>query len=448
MKEKIIVIGLGITGYSVVQYFREKNIPVLVMDTRLSPPKLADLIQYYPEVNYILGDLTKEPLEGAERIVLSPGIGLQHPALQWAIEHGIPIQGDIQIFLDQVKVPVVGITGTNAKSTVTTLVGLMAEQAGKKVGVGGNLGTPVLDLLRRQADADCFVLELSSFQLETMQDFSLAVACILNITPDHLDRYDSFSEYCQAKWRIYSGAKYKVANLDDHNTFAILNEAERQNCHYFTVVSPTNQAFGIAEHQGKSYLMKGQQILMGVDELPFVGLHNQSNALAALAIGEGLQLPMHSMLQTLRSFKGLPHRCQWVREVNGVRWYNDSKGTNVGATQAAVEGLGAVIPGKIILILGGVSKQADFSPLIPLLKKYVSFAILIGEATSDLQRVCEGNVDYALANTMEEIIQIAYGKAKAGDAVLLSPACASFDWFKDYAHRGEVFVNAVNQLSN
>lgn len=446
MKSKTIVIGLGITGYSVVEYLRSKDQSVSVIDTRLSPPKLQDLIQHYPEVDYFLGEFSNIQLEDAECIVVSPGISLKHSALLKAKEDGVLIKGDIQLFFENVKKPVVGITGTNAKSTVTTLVGLMLQDAGKNVAIGGNLGIPALDLLRTNPDADYFVLELSSFQLEAIQNISLEVACILNITPDHLDRYDSFQDYCQAKWRIYSGAKYRVANLDDFNTWSVLTEAQARETTYFSF-SPTKSAeFGIADHLGRRYLVKGLQVLIDASELFLIGKHDQGNALAAIAIGTCLKIPLESMLQTLRKFKGLPHRCAWVRELNGVRWYNDSKGTNVGATQAAIEGLGSAIFGKVIVILGGISKQADFSPLIPFLKQYVSCAILIGEAALDLEKICESNVDYVHANSMQDAVEKAYQKAKLGDVVLLSPACASFDMFKDYIHRGEVFTQAVHEI--
>ena len=439
-----VVVGLGVTGLSCVRYLKNKGVNVAVVDTRDNPPGLTEFMQHYSDVPVVLGALDDTLLDKASVLIVSPGLSLQVPVIQRQIARGVPVIGDIELFATAVKAPVIGITGTNAKSTVTTLVGEMAKTAGLDVRVGGNLGVPALDLLAVHSP-ELFVLELSSFQLETTYSLAPQVACILNITPDHMDRYASVEEYTQAKQRIYEGCQVAVCNRDDPQTDCGNQFINRKL--QFTLNESGKDEFGLIKKGNDTYLAYEQQLLMPVRELPILGRHYQANALAALAMGYGFGLQMEPMLKTLREFKGLPHRCQLVRERNGVRWYNDSKGTNVGATNAAIEGLGSEIEGKLVLIAGGLGKNADFSPLVPPLEKYARTVVLIGEAAPILAKVMENKVNFQRAKDMEEAVLICERLAQPGDSVLLSPACASWDMFKNFEHRGDVFAKLVQGLT-
>lgn len=438
-----VIVGLGDTGLSCAHFLRYQSIPFAMMDTRLNPPGLADFKKYYPDVSLCIGELDDGILSQAATIVLSPGLSLRDIHFIRAQAKGISIIGDIELFARTVKVPVIAITGTNAKSTVTTIVGLMAKEAGYRVAVGGNLGIPVLNLYLQDPNAELYVLELSSFQLETTYQLNTKVATVLNVTPDHMDRYNNMSDYVQAKHRVYDHATSVVCNLDDPYTFC--NKLD-VTCYGFTMHVPEENQFGIRKIAGEGFLALGQQALMPVSALPVKGKHYEANALASLALGFAYGFPMEAMLKVLREFKGLPHRCQWVREQEGVDWYNDSKGTNVGATKAAIEGLGKDMQGKLILIAGGVGKNADFSPLQSAVKSYCRHIILIGEAAETLAEALGKDMPSTYATSMEEAVRLAKSVAFPGDAVLLSPACASFDMFKNYAHRGEVFTEAVLRL--
>lgn len=439
-----IIIGMGATGFSCARYLQQRNIPFAVTDTRSNPPKWEEFKTCYPTIPVSVGQLDEALLEQATTLVVSPGVSLHEPAIAKQIAKGVLAVGDIELFAQEAQAPILAITGTNAKSTVTTLVGLMAKNAGKNVQVGGNLGTPALDLLTIP-DPELFVLELSSFQLETTYSLKPTVSTVLNITPDHMDRYSSLEEYICAKQHIYSQCQVAVCNRDDPLTECHFPEVKQKL--YFTLQPPCDNEFGILKNNGEAYLAFQNSLLMPVKELPILGRHYQANALAALAMGYGFGLPMASMLETLVDFKGLPHRCQLIREHRGVLWYNDSKGTNVGATLAAIEGLGSEISGKIILIAGGVGKNADFSLLVPSIEKYVKTVVLIGEAAVILADIIgERDVKRYFADSMTEAVCLANQAALPGDSVLLSPACASFDMFNHFAHRGEVFCEAVNEL--
>ena len=436
-----VVIGLGVSGLSCVRYLRQQNVLVMVMDTRQQPPHLAALKHAFPEVDYIVGRLDAASLQKATTIIVSPGVSLAEPLINEQVKQGKRVIGDIELFAQYADKPVIAITGTNAKSTVTTLVGEMMKAGGFTPGVGGNLGVPALDLLTTPEKVDVFVLELSSFQLETTDSLRPAVATILNISPDHMDRYSDYAAYQAAKHRIYHHAKTAVCNRDDDLTEC--KTVERK--FYFTLALPKKNEFGLIEKNKTSYLAFENQLLMPVDDLPVQGKHYQANALASLAIGYSFGLSFESMLSVLREFKGLPHRCQFVREAKGVKWVNDSKGTNVGATVAAINGLGASIKGKLILLAGGVGKSADFAPLAPVIDKYVRHLILFGEAKNDIAAAMTNNANLSLVDSLEEAIALAAKMAKTHDCVLLSPACASFDMFKNYEHRGQVFMELVNQ---
>lgn len=446
MQEKSlhVVVGLGVTGMSCVRYLQKQGLAVAVVDTRENPPMLAELQQSYPLVPVFLGKLDSNLLAKANTIILSPGVSLQTPEIAAQVQLGKKVIGDIELFAHAVHSPVIAITGTNAKSTVTTLVGLMAKTAGFNVQVGGNLGVPALDLLMANKAANLYVLELSSFQLETLYSLRPAVASILNITPDHLDRYPSYEAYAQAKLRIYKNCEVAVYNLDDPLTYCRDTEVEQ---HYtFSLNAPNKDGFGLL-HQGNDiFLAYEQSPLLSVKALPVSGKHYQANALAALAIGYGFGLPMDAMLKVLREFKGLPHRCQFIREINGVKWFNDSKGTNVGATLAAIEGLGADISGKLVLIAGGLGKNADFNLLVPAIAKYARSVILIGAAANEIGHAIGNKTQVVFADSMADAIAKAKQAAVPKDCVLLSPACASYDMFKNFEHRGEVFSELVTAL--
>ena len=440
-----VVVGLGKTGLSCVRFLRALGYQVAVNDTRLTPPNLAELNAEFPEVEVSLGRLDEALLLRAQEIITSPGISINEPELlSVRVNAGISVIGDIELFCRATTKPIVAITGSNAKSTVTTLVGLMAENAHIKVGVGGNLGTPVLELL--DPETELYILELSSFQLETTHSLKAAAAIVLNVSEDHMDRYASMQAYHQAKHRVYRNCQFYITNRQDPLTVPLLPEAIPHTS--FGLDAPDLKTYGVIREAGQSYLAKGREKLLLASEMGIFGEHNIANALAALALGEAVDIPMPVMLQTLKEFKGLPHRCQLVSKHQNVAWYNDSKGTNVGATLAAIDGLGAAITGKVILIAGGVGKGQDFKPLSPALAKYGKAVILIGEDASKIDAAITANVDKVYATTLVDAVQQAQTLASAGDAVLLSPACASFDMFKHYEDRGQQFVSAVVTITS
>lgn len=436
-----VIVGLGATGLSCVQYLKNRGIPVAVTDTRVHPPQLDALQKAHPDIVIAMGGLDLGLLEKASKIILSPGVALYEPAIAAQVKRGIPVVGDIELFAEVINVPVIGITGTNAKSTVTALVGEMAKAAGYQVEVGGNFGVPVLDLLAKRPSTNLYVLELSSFQLETTYSLKPAVATVLNISPDHMDRYVDLAAYTAAKHRIYAHCQKAVCNRDDAATVCRVKDKL-----YFTLNTPKKREFGLLKVKGLTYLAYEDEPLLPISELPVSGQHYQANALASLAIGAAFGLPFEPMLKVLREFKGLPHRCQFVREHDGIKWYNDSKGTNVGATEAAIQGLGAEIAGKLVLIAGGVGKNADFTPLVPLIEKYSRHVVLIGEAAEDFATIIGQRVPVSFAKTMDEAVKQAAKVAQPKDLVLLSPACASLDMFTNYEHRGQVFMALVEKM--
>lgn len=437
-----VIIGLGETGMSCVRYCLRRGLPFAVTDSRENPPGLEELNQIAPSAIKALGGISRELIQEASRLIVSPGISLLYTPIAEASQRGIPVIGDIELFLQEVKAPVVGITGSNAKSTVTTLVGEMASKTGKKVVVAGNIGIPVLDVLDTP-EAELFVLELSSFQLERTLSLKLKVAVLLNICEDHMDRHLNMEEYLTIKKRIYQQCEIAVINREDNTLWP---DEKISTVIGFGLTPPNRDEFGLLQTPEGDYLALGVERWLSVNEIRISGRHNHSNALAALAIGHALQFPKESMLAVLREFPGLPHRAEFVREYAGVRWYNDSKGTNVGATLAALRGLGEICSGKIILLAGGIGKGADFSPLKPLLKKYVRKAILFGEAAKQMSIVFEGMTEIELISTFDKAVLAADLAAVRGDIVLLSPACASFDMFHNYEHRGEVFCELVREL--
>ncbi len=438
---KVLVIGLGKTGLSCARYLSRHGFQVAVTDDRQTPPGLATLQEELPDVALFLGRFEPDAFASAEQIVVSPGVSLSHPLISEARARGVEVIGDIELFARANSVPVIAITGSNGKSTVTTLVGEMARTAGRNVKVGGNLGTPALDLLPvDEPEAELYVLELSSFQLESTSSLAVRAAVILNISPDHLDRYSGIDDYAKAKQRIYRNAELQVVNLDDDYS-ARLADAVRPSVG-FGVQLPSGGNYGVADVDGQPWLMRGTQALLPVAAIRMAGRHNLSNALAALALGEAVGLPQAAMFETLRTFGGLAHRTQWVAEANGVVWYNDSKGTNIGATLAAVQGMDR----PVVLIAGGQGKGADFSLLRDGLRGRLRGAVLIGEDADKIEAALQGVCELQRADSMEAAVQRAASLAQSGDAVLLSPACASFDMFKGYDHRGDMFMAAVRRL--
>ena len=430
-----VVIGLGKTGASCVRYLVKYRQNLAVVDSRLDPPYLAELKRDFPQVPVFLGSFSVPVLNDASEIILSPGVLRREPAIA-SIAKSVPIIGDIELFMRAVKAPVVAITGSNGKSTVTTLVGEMARNAGIRVKVGGNLGTPALDLLDDQAKL--YVLELSSAQLETVQSLRTKTAVVLNVTEDHLDCYLNFNEYLAAKHKIYNNCEIAVINRDAPISYSGIKLPSKVISFGF------NDRYGFNISDG--YINHANKKIFKINELRIKGLHQAANALAALALGTAINLPEEAMIRTLSEFSGLPHRCQWIAKIAGVDWYDDSKGTNVGASCAAIEGLGQEIVGKIVLIAGGLGKGADFMPLQEPVRRYVRAVILIGKDAPKIAQALQGCTQLFFADSMKETVKLAQKVALSGDAVLLSPACASFDMFKNFEHRGEEFVKEVKIL--
>ncbi|MEN0108523.1 MAG: UDP-N-acetylmuramoyl-L-alanine--D-glutamate ligase [Pseudomonas sp.] len=439
-----IVVGLGKSGMSLVRFLARQGIRFAVADTRENPPELAAIRAQYPQVEVRCGELDVDFLCRAEELYVSPGLALATPALQAAAARGVKLLGDIELFARHAKAPIVAITGSNAKSTVTTLVGEMAAAAGKRVAVGGNLGTPALDLLAD--DVELYVIELSSFQLETTDQLNAEVATVLNISEDHMDRYSGLPAYHLAKHRIFRGARQVVVNRQDGLSRPLIGE--NTPCWTFGLNKPDFKGFGLVQEQGEKYLAFQFDTLMPARELKVRGAHNQANALAALALGHAVGLPFEPMLQALREFAGLAHRCQWLRELNGVSYYDDSKATNVGAALAAIEGLGADIAGKLVLVAGGDGKGADFSGLVAPVAAHCRAVILLGrDAPLLAAALADTGVPLVRVQTLDEAVSKAAELAQSGDAVLLSPACASLDMFKNFEERGRLFAQAVGGLN-
>lgn len=437
-----IVVGLGKSGMSLVRFLAQQGVRFAVADTRANPPELATLQRDYPQVDVRCGELDVDFLCRASELYVSPGLALATPALQQAAARGVKMSCDIELFARHAKAPIIAITGSNAKSTVTTLVGEMAAAAGKKVAVGGNLGTPALDLLNDEVEL--YVLELSSFQLETTDQLNAEVATCLNISEDHMDRYAGMPQYHLAKHRIFRGARQVVVNRDDALSRPLI--ADQVPCWEFGLGKPDFKRFGLIEEGGEKHLAFQFEALLPTSALKIRGAHNQSNALAALALGHAAGLPMAPMLATLQTFAGLAHRCQWVRELRGVSYYDDSKATNVGAALAAIEGLGADIAGKLVLIAGGDGKGADFSALKAPVAKFCRTVVLLGRDAEMLAAALGDAAPLVRVSSLEEAVQRAASLAETGDAVLLSPACASLDMFKNFEERGRLFAQAAEGL--
>lgn len=439
-----VVAGLGISGVAAVNFLHKQGYRVAVTDSRENPPGHD---QIPAEIQTSFGQLDLELLLSAEEIVISPGLDPKIEQIQTAVNKGIPVISEIQILRRATDKPIVAITGSNAKSTVTTLMGIMAQAAGKKVAVGGNLGRPALDLTND--DPELYILELSSFQLEATSNLNADVAVVLNMSEDHLDRHGDMMGYHTAKHRIFQGVKKVVYNRDDSLTRPLVPDATPMQS--FGLNAPDMNQYGILkDDDGTIWLARGRERLLKSADMYIQGTHNVANALACLALGEAIDLPLETMLETLKTFKGLEHRCEFVKEVNQVRYYNDSKGTNIGATLAAIDGLGAAIEvqnGKVAIILGGQGKGQDFSALRESLSKYAKVAVLIGEDAPLIEKAITGTITLLHAKTFKEAVELCQQNTQPNDVVLLSPACASFDMFTGYPQRGHQFVELVNELN-
>ncbi len=451
-----LVAGLGITGESVLRYFQAQGEPCMAFDTR-ETVNLSALQASFPEVAFAQGaSVPKAWLNRFDTLVLSPGIAQSEPWVVALKQLGKQVIGDIELFARAVGAPVIAITGSNGKSTVTTMTGMALQTAGYCVAVGGNIGQPVLDLLIDEQEYDVYVLELSSFQLETTYTLESVAATVLNISEDHMDRYEHLEDYILAKTKVFEHTDLAVLP-EGFNPLGMTHHAKviRFGCDEKTTLS--DNEFGvlhlpqglISECEittgGGNFLGFGKNPLVAVSDMRLQGTHHQLNALAMMALCQPFHVNAEHFRHVLQSFTGLPHRTQWVGEFHGVAWINDSKGTNVGATLTAIESLGGQVDGKLILILGGVSKEADFSSLQPAIQKWCRHTLVFGRdkalISEDLPEVA-----LTLVNTLEEAVNQANTLATSGDCVLFSPACASFDQFKHYIHRGEVFMQQVQML--
>ncbi|OZG71989.1 UDP-N-acetylmuramoyl-L-alanine--D-glutamate ligase [Hahella sp. CCB-MM4] len=437
----IVIVGLGVTGLSCARYLHAKGMSFSVMDTRDVPPGLEELKNLCPDVDIVTGSLDREKLGEASEIWLSPGVALAHPDIA-AVSDKVIVRGDVDVFSQEAKAPIIAITGSNGKSTVTSMVGEMAKACGVQVAVGGNLGTPVLDLLA--PEVELYVVELSSFQLETTEKLEAKAATVLNLSQDHMDRYPDMMAYHLAKMRVFFGCQHLVLNKDD--VLAQPPMIQGAAVTWFSLSSPEPRQFGLVSSGDKHFLAKGNEVLLDTDELRIKGRHNWSNALAALALAEAAGLSLPICLETLKDFTGLEHRCEWVESVNGVDFINDSKATNVGATIAALEGLGPVTAGNLILICGGQGKGQDFSALFDCMERYVHAAVVLGEDRQLLRDGLAAKMPVHEVNTMQEAVSTAASLSNGGDLVLLSPACASLDMFRNYVERGEEFKRWVRAL--
>lgn len=437
-RKKALVLGVGDTGISAVRYLQSKGAEVVAADTRENPPRAAEL-----SLPVAAGPFTESLLEGVELVVLSPGLSLDEPVVREASRRNIPVMGDVELFAIEISkrspVPrVIAITGSNGKSTVTSMVGEMCRKAGLDAVVAGNIGLPVLDTLEQNPAV--YVLELSSFQLETVKSLDARSATVLNLSEDHLDRYVSMKDYALAKSAIFAGNGIQVLNREDPKVMA-MRLPGRKTLTFGVSVPKDESEYGLVSEGQNIWLARGGKRLLKTSDLKVAGLHNAENALAALALCS--DLPEEKLVQALAEFRGLPHRVEKIGEIGGVAFFDDSKGTNVGATVAALTGMG----GKSVLILGGEGKGQDFSPLRVPIENHARAVVLIGRDAQLIERAVQGaSVPVLRASSMIEAVDAAFKAAKRGDAVLLSPACASFDMFRNYVHRAEAFAAAFRQL--
>jgi UDP-N-acetylmuramoylalanine--D-glutamate ligase len=438
-----VVIGLGPTGLACVRYLVKRGFSVAVTDSREHPPCLDVLNKQFPEVEVVTGQLSEDLIQRAEQLVISPGVSRHQALIEKQVKRGVSVFGDIELFARENTVPVLAITGSNGKTTVTTILAQMVARAGYQARVCGNIGQQALELLD-QDKPDFYVMELSSFQLETTFSLKPKAAVILNVSPDHMDRYDDLDAYRAAKQNIYRDCEYAVVNADEPENWSAL--ALNAKVIPFTLQTPKENQFGLRHIDGGLCIALGDKKLLSTSQLQLQGQHHFQNALAALSMGYSVGLSMEAMSSVLQAFSGIPHRCQLVAEKNNVQWINDSKGTNAGASVAAIQSLGAAREGQLLLIAGGDAKQADLTPLRDPVSEFVSQVYLFGQDADALQQVLDGVAQCHRVTSLEEAVVQAAKQTAPGDVVLFSPACASFDMFDNYEHRGQVFMDLVKAL--
>jgi len=468
--KKWLIMGLGKSGVSVARFLRAQGQQFIAVDTRRQPPNQQELENLIPTDWLQLGDVDQSVLNSVDTIILSPGLSKSLPSVREAVEQGVELIGDIELFARYAKAPIVAITGSNGKTTVTSLLGQMSQDAGLNVKVGGNIGTPVLDILPNdylsnqhpdveQAPIDFYILELSSFQLETTSNLNAKIVTVLNLSADHMDRYSDLDHYAAAKYRIYQGATAVIINKQElsrwgndflpndfrSSDFLLSGQESKETgprlINYGLDVPGVNE-FGIKLVDDIPCIHFGAKNLLPLSTLKLLGAHNHQNIMAALALGSEMGLNMQSMLKTIEAYPGLEHRTQWVACQNEVTWINDSKGTNVGATIAALQGL----PGEKILIAGGVGKDADFGELQNVVKKQnVRLAILFGCDAEIISKAIQAAVKTVVVGDLQAAVQIAHAQAQPGSIVLFSPACASFDMFRNFEERGNAFIRMVKE---
>jgi len=436
-----VIVGLGKTGLSCFRYLSNQGLNVAITDSREEPPELLELRAEFESASVYLGQINEQVLLASDQIILSPGVSLDNKSIKLSIENNIPVFGDIELFCQKAQAPIIAVSGSNGKSTVTTIVAEMTRLAGLKTYVGGNIGIPALDLLS-DSSPDLYVLELSSFQLETTYSLNAHASVVLNVSPDHMDRYSSLKDYANTKKRIYSGQGLMVLNKDEEYIHSIIDS--KRDTIYFSLGAPEGENFGLINHNNEVWLSQGNEKIINKNQLKIKGEHNISNALAAMALAGAVNVPTNIMADVLKNFTGLEHRCQLVREIDNVSWYNDSKATNVGACIASITGLCEL--GNIILIAGGDSKGADLSGLNPIVKKYIKRVFLFGIDANKLADVMGSDVDKEFVNNMNEAVKGASKIADPDDIVLLAPACSSLDMYKNYQQRGDAFISAIDAL--
>jgi len=449
----VLVLGLGETGLSMTRWLVRHGANVRVADSRTDPPHARTLAEELPGVPVLRGPFGDDTFADVDAVAISPGVDRRELAVRRTLQRGVPVVGDVEIFAQAIarianergkrRPQVLAITGSNGKSTVTSMTGEACKAAGRETVVAGNIGLPVLDALESAENGaplpDVYVLELSSFQLESTSTLDPAAATVLNVTEDHLDRYDGMADYAAAKARIFQGAGIQILNRLDTWSMSMAR-AGREVVTFGTDAPRSDGDWGLAH----GVLKRGDAALMRATDLSVAGLHNAANALAALALGTAVDCPVQPMLEGLCGFRGLPHRLEKVAQIRGISFYDDSKGTNVGATVAALGGMTS----PTVLIAGGDGKGQDFSPLAPAVSAHARAVVLIGRDAPLIEAVLAScGVALLRVRTIEDAVQAAYSAARAGDAVLLSPACASYDMFRSYVHRGECFVQAVRALA-
>lgn len=431
--KRVAVIGLGLSGLATVRFLLKQGVKPVLMDTRLKVSGLEQIPADKVDGIY-LGELDANRLAHMDVLIVSPGLDPKHPAIRFALAQGAHLIGDVELFALQNQKPVLAITGANGKSTVTSLTAHMLQCSGLRAVAAGNIGLPILDA--PQSDADVFVLELSSFQLDTTHSLQSKAACILNVTEDHMDRYGTMAAYAASKQRVYQGTELAIYNKADALTTPQTSVSS-------LALDLAGADYGVVQHQGESWLQVQGELLMPVREMTIVGLHNQFNALASCALALAAGASRDGLIQALKTFVSLPHRCQLVLDHKGVRWVNDSKATNVGATLAAIAGLRSEVKGKLILIAGGDGKGADFSELATVLNRDVDHLITLGQDGPAIAALKAGSFE---VKDLLAAVKTAAQLATANDLVLLSPACASLDMFKNYEDRGQQFAAAVQKV--